>query len=79
MFLLLVLIVIYSAVYLTIFVLAHKDANMIKPLTGMTVGMLLLLAITAFICLFFSHWFISVIILIVIIGLINFLFYLLKY
>lgn len=79
MFLLLVLIVIYSAIYLTIFVLAHKDANMIKPLTGMTVGMLLLLAITAFICLFFSHWFISVIILIVIIGLINFLFYLLKY
>lgn len=79
MFLILTLIFVYSILYLTVFVLAHKDANMIKPLTGMTVGMLLLLAITAFICLFLNHWFISFIILIVIIGLINFLFYLLKY
>ncbi len=79
MFLILGLIVIYSAIYLTVFVLAHKDANMIKPLTGMTIGMVILLAITAFICLFFNYWFFSIIILTVIIGLINFLFYLIKY
>lgn len=78
MFLVLVLIVVYSAIYLTVFVLAHKDANMIKPLTGMTVGMLVLLAITAFVCLFLNQWFLSLIILIVIIGLINFLFFLLR-
>lgn len=79
MFFALALIIIYSAVYLTIFVLAHKDANMIKPLTGMTIGMLVLLVITAFICLLLNHWFLSFILLIVIVGLINFLFYLIKY
>ena len=79
MFLIIPIIFVYSIVYLFVFVQAHKDANMIKPLTGMTIGMLLLLAITAFICLFFSHWILSLIILIVIIGLINFLFYLIKY
>lgn len=79
MFFILLLIVLYSAIYLTVFVLAHKDANMIKPLTGMTIGMLILLVIIAFICLYFNHWFLSLIILIVIIGLINFLFYLVKY
>ena len=79
MFLILILIIIYSAIYLTVFVLAHKDANMIKPLSRMTIGMLILLAITAFCCLFFNQWFLSLIILIVIIGLIHFLFYLIKY
>lgn len=79
MFLVLVLIVIYSAIYLTIFVLAHKDANMIKPLIRMTIGMILLLVITDFFCLFYGHWFLAFIILIVIIGIINFLFYLMKY
>ncbi len=79
MFFILMLIFIYSILYLTVFVLAHKDANMIKPLTGMTIGMLALLVITALICLFNNHYFLSFIILIVLIGLINFLFYLLKY
>ncbi len=79
MFLIIPIIFVYSVVYLFVFVQAHKDANMIKPLTGMTIGMLLLLALTAFVCLLHSHWFLSLIILIVIIGLINFLFYLIKY
>lgn len=79
MFLIIPIIFVYSIVYLFVFVQAHKDANMIKPLTGMTIGMLLLLALTAFICLFYSHWFLSIMILIVIIGLVNFLFYLIKY
>lgn len=79
MFLILALIVIYSAIYLTVFVLAHKDPNMIKPLIRMTVGMLFLLVLTAIACLALKYWFFSFIILIVIVGLINFLFYLIKY
>ncbi len=79
MFFVLLLIFIYSVVYLTVFILAHKDANMIKPLTGMTIGMMALLVITAFICLLLNQWFLSFILLIVIVGLINFLFYLIKY
>ncbi|MBQ8412115.1 MAG: hypothetical protein IJX12_00620 [Lachnospiraceae bacterium] len=52
---------------------------MIKPLTTMTGGMLLLLVITAIIALAMGYWYISIIIGIVIIGLIQFLFYLIKY
>lgn len=79
MFFIVVIIAIYSGIYLTVFVQAHKDANMIKPLTVMTAGMLILLAITAIICFALGHWYFSLIILIVIIGLLNFLFFLMKY
>lgn len=79
MIFLILLILIYSLIYLAVFVLAHQDANMIKPLTTMTGGMLLLLVITAIIALAMGYWYISIIIGIVIIGLIQFLFYLIKY
>ncbi|MBR3599611.1 MAG: hypothetical protein IKL53_07005 [Lachnospiraceae bacterium] len=79
MFFIVVLIAIYIGIYLTVFVQAHKDANMIKPLTIMTAGMLILLAITAIICLSFGYWYFSIIILIVILGLLNFLSFLIKY
>lgn len=79
MTILILVILIYSIAYLTVFVLAHQDANMIKPLTSMTIGMLLLLAITALVALMYNFWYISLIIAFVIIGLINFLFYLIKY
>lgn len=52
---------------------------MIKPLTAMTVGMLILLFITALVALLRGIWYISIIIFVVIIGLIRFLMYLSKY
>lgn len=79
MIFLIVLILVYSIVYLTVFVLAHQDANMIKPLTTMTVGMLILLGITCAVSFVYGYWYIGLIIAFVIIGMINFLFYLIKY
>lgn len=79
MIILAILIIIYSIAYLAIYVLAHQDANMIKPLSAMTVGMLVLLFVTALICILKNVWYFSVIIAIVIIGLIRFLLYLSKY
>ncbi len=73
------LILIYSLIYLAVFVLAHQDANMIKPLTLMTGGMLILLTVTAIITLVLGYWYISIVIAIVDIGLLRFFFYLLKY
>ncbi len=73
------LILIYSLIYLAVFVLAHQDANMIKPLTIMTGGMLVLLAITAILALSSGYWYISLIILVVIVGLLQFFVYLMKY
>ncbi|MBO5426042.1 MAG: hypothetical protein J6A25_11075 [Lachnospiraceae bacterium] len=73
------LILIYSLIYLAVFVLAHQDANMIKPLTIMTGGMLVLLAITAVLALASGYWYISLIILVVIVGLLQFFVYLMKY
>lgn len=79
MLFLIILILIYSIIFLTVFVLAHQDANMIKPLTGMTIGMLILLAFTGVIALIYDMWYISLAVVLVIIGLINFLVYLFKY
>ncbi len=79
MLLIIILIFVYSIIYLGVFVLAHKDPNLIKPLTTMTGGMLGLLAITAIICLIYNYWFISIAIGIVIFGLLQFLIYLIKY
>lgn len=79
MLFLIILIFLYSIIYLTVFVLAHQDANMIKPLTAMTSGMLILLLITAIVALVLGYWYISIIIFIVIIGLLQFLLYLMKY
>lgn len=79
MIFLIFIILIYSIIYLTVFVLAHQDANMLKPLTGMTIGMLILLTITAIVALLYNLWYFSLIIAFVIIGLINFLFNLIKY
>lgn len=73
------LILIYSLIYLAVFVLAHQDANMIKPLTVMTGGMLILLLVTAILALSFGYWFISIVIGVVIIGLLQFFLYLMKY
>lgn len=79
MILLVLLIFLYSIAYLVVYVLAHQDANLIKPLTGMTAGMLFLLTVTAIACLLYNLWYISIIIFIVIIGLLRFLFFLTKY
>jgi hypothetical protein len=62
-----------------VYVLAHQDANMIKPLTAMTAGMLILLFITALVALLRGFWYISLVVLVVIIGMIRFFFYLSKY
>lgn len=79
MVILFIFILIYSIAYLTVFVLAHQDANMIKPLTTMTAGMLILLAITALLCLMYGFVFMTVLIAFIIVGLLSFLFYLMKY
>jgi hypothetical protein len=74
-----IIVFLYSISYLVVYVLAHQDANMIKPLTAMTAGMLVLLFITALVALFRGFWYISLIILLVMIGMIRFFFYLNKY
>jgi hypothetical protein len=74
-----IIVFLYSISYLVVYVLAHQDANMIKPLTAMTAGMLVLLFITALVALFRGFWYISLIVLFVIIGMIRFFFYLSKY
>ncbi len=79
MLFLIISILIYSLIYLAVFVLAHQDANMIKPLTVMTGGMLILLTVTAIISLVLGYWYISIVIAVVVIGLLQFFFYLLKY
>lgn len=79
MLFLIISILIYSLIYLAVFVLAHQDANMIKPLTVMTGGMLILLTVTAIISLVLGYWYISIVIAVVVIGLLQFFLYLLKY
>lgn len=79
MIFIILLILIFSLIYLAVFVLAHQDANMIKPLTLMTGGMLILLLVTAIIILVLGYWYISLIIAFVIIGLLQFFLYLIKY
>lgn len=79
MLFLIISILIYSLIYLAVFILAHQDANMIKPLTVMTGGMLILLTVTAIISLVLGYWYISIVIAVVVIGLIQFFLYLLKY
>lgn len=74
-----ILIIVYSLIYLVVYILAHQDANMIKPLTAMTVGMLVLLFITALVALLKGFWYISLFIFIIICGLIKFLMELSKY
>ena len=76
---LIILIFLYSIIYLIVYVLAHQDANMIKPLTGLTAGMLFLLFVTCIVSLILGYWYISIIIVVVLIGLLRFLIYLLKY
>lgn len=76
---LIIFILLYSIIYLTVFILAHQDANMIKPLTTMTVGMILLLVITAFVCVFYGVWYLGIIIGTVVIGMLQFLFFLMKH
>lgn len=70
------LILIYSLIYLAVFVLAHQDAHMIKPLTRMTMGMLLLLLATAVISVVLGYWYIAIVIAVVFIGLLQFFLYL---
>ena len=79
MIFLLFLIIIYSIAYLAVYILAHKNATMIRPLTTMTFIMLMLLLATAVISLALGRWYISLIILFIFIGLLQFLFYLSKY
>lgn len=79
MLFLLLLIMIYSVIYLAIYILAHYDGRMVKPLTIMTVGMLILLLLTAAYILTLGHWYISVVICMVMLGLGQFFLYLLKY
>lgn len=79
MAILIFLIFLYSIIYLTVFVLAHQDANMIKPLTAMTAGMLILLLVTCVAGFALGYWYISIIIMFVIIGLLQFFLYLIKY
>lgn len=79
MLFLLLLIMIYSVIYLAIYILAHYDGKMVKPLTIMTVGMLILLFLTAAYILTLGHWYISVVICMVMLGLGQFFLYLLKY
>jgi hypothetical protein len=64
---------------MVVYILAHQDANMIKPLTAMTAGMLVLLFVTAIVALFRDFWYISVIIFFVMIGMVRLLIYLNKY
>lgn len=73
------LIIVYSVIYLAIFILAHHDGRMVKPLTKMTAGMLVLLLLTAAYILSLGHWYISVVICMVMLGLGQFFLYLLKY
>ena len=75
---LIIFILLYSIIYLTVFILAHQDANMIKPLTTMTVGMILLLVITAFVCVYYDAWYFGIVIGVVVIGMLRFLLFLLK-
>lgn len=79
MLILVSLIILYSLIYLIVFVLAHQDANMLKPLTGMTVGMLIFLVITAIVSFSLSYWYIGIIVLAAIAGMFSFLLYLIKY
>ena len=79
MILLIAVLIIYSISYMAVYVLAHQDANMIKPLTTMTAIMLVMLLVTAIFSFAYGYWYIGVIIGIAIIGLFNFLLYLLKY
>lgn len=79
MLFLLLLIMIYSVIYLAIYILAHRDGRMVKPLTIMTVGMLVLLFLMAAYILSLGHWYISVVICMVMLGLGQFFLYLLKY
>ncbi|MBD5097941.1 MAG: hypothetical protein HDT40_13290 [Lachnospiraceae bacterium] len=79
MLFLLLLIIIYSVIYLAIYILAHFDGRMVKPLTIMTVGMLVLLLLTAAYILSLGHWYISVVICMIMLGLGQFFLYLLKY
>lgn len=79
MLFLLLLIMIYSVIYLAIYILAHYDGRMVKPLTIMTVGMIILLLLTAAYILTLGHWYISVVICMVMLGLGQFFLYLLKY
>lgn len=78
MIFLVIMILLYSFIYLTIFVLAHQDANMIKPLAAMTIGMIMLLAVTAVVAAATGFWYFSILILVIIIGLISFYSYLRK-
>lgn len=78
MIFLVIMILLYSIIYLTVFVLAHQDANMIKPLTSMTIGMILLLAVTAVVAVVTGFWYFSILIFVVIVGLLSFYSYLRK-
>lgn len=73
------LIMIYSVIYLAIYILAHHDGRMVRPLTVMTAGMLILLLLTAAYILSLGHWYISVVICMVMFGLGQFFVYLLNY
>ncbi len=79
MIFLIFLILLYSIIYLAIYVLAHQNANMIKPLTGMTAGMIILLLITCVVSFASGFWYIGLIVAFVIVGMIRFFFYLNKY
>ncbi|MCM1287296.1 MAG: hypothetical protein NC240_03220 [Clostridium sp.] len=79
MLFLLLLIMIYSVIYLAIYILAHRDGRMVRPLTVMTAGMLILLLLTASYILSLGHWYISVVICMVMFGLGQFFVYLLNY
>lgn len=79
MLILISLIILYSLIYLIVFVLAHQDANMIKPLTGMTIGMLIFLIITAIASFALGYWYIGIVVLAAITGMFSFLLYLIKY
>ena len=52
---------------------------MIKPLTGMTAGMIILLLITCVVSFASGFWYIGLIVAFVIVGMIRFFFYLNKY
>lgn len=79
MIFLIFLIFLYSIIYLAVYVLAHQNANMIKPLIGMTGGMILLLFITCALSFVYGYWYIGIIVAFVIIGMIRFFLYLNKY
>lgn len=75
---LVIMILLYSIIYLTVFVLAHQDANMIKPLATMTIGMILLLTLTAIVAIATGFWYFAILIFVIAIGLISFYSYLRK-